>query len=215
MRFGGNATMPISGPCRATRLMNLVRSSWKRKRWRWAHTEDEEGASASSSPGATQVAPRTARDIPDPSCARARRRQTSVKDGRRAHRKRRAHHNGESVNDVRVSPIDEGVDDAEDDPCRTARRPRTGANGSPPRSSRTTRSPRRGVTEHHEGTHGPPSESTDGPLSCQKKSIKNRVNPGRTTAACLPKFQHQGKTNRRNHPPSRDGTSDEVPKLWS
>ena len=112
-----------------------------------ARTEDEEGASASSCLEATHVAPRTARDILDPSRARARRRRMSVKAHGKTgtHTTEPGHHKGESVHDVRASPIDEGGDDAEeDDPCRTARRPGTGANGSPPRTSRTTRSRRCG-----------------------------------------------------------------------
>ena len=57
----------------------------------------------SSCLGATQVVPRTARDIPDPSCARVQKRQRSVK----AHKTTGAqttepeHHNGEFVKDVR------------------------------------------------------------------------------------------------------------------
>ena len=104
----------------------------RRKRG-WAYTGDEEGASTSSCLGATQVAPRTARNIPDPSCARAQRAE-SVK----AHKTTGAqttepeHHNGEFVNDFRVSPIDEGVGVVEEDELsRAARRPRTGASGSP------------------------------------------------------------------------------------
>ena len=104
------------------------------------------GASTSSCVGATQVVPRTAKDIPDPSCARAQRREMSVK----AHRTAGAqttepgHNNGEFVNDVRVSPIDEGVGVVEEDELsRAARRPRTGASVSPPRSRRATRSRRR------------------------------------------------------------------------
>ena len=92
-----------------------------------AHGDEEDG-STSSRPGATQVVPRTARDIPDPSCARAQRRQRSVK----AHMTTGAqttelgHHNGEFVKDVRVSPIDEGVGVVEeDDLSRAARQPVT------------------------------------------------------------------------------------------
>ena len=55
----------------ATRLMNR-RSIFNEKEAVRAHTGDEEGASTSSCPGATQVAPRIARDISNPSCARPR-----------------------------------------------------------------------------------------------------------------------------------------------
>ena len=92
-----------------------------------------------SCPGATQVAPRTARDIPDPSCARAQRRQMSVKVHRTtgAQTTEPGHHNGEFVNDVRVSPVGEGAGVIEEDELSpAARRPRTGASGSPPRSRR-------------------------------------------------------------------------------
>ena len=63
----------------------------------------------------------TARDIPNHSCARAQRRQVSVK----AHRTTGAqttepkHHNSESVNDVRVSPIGGGVGVVEEDELST------------------------------------------------------------------------------------------------
>ena len=130
-----------------------------------AHTGDEEGASTSSCPGATQVVPRTARDIPDPSCARAQRRQMSVK----AHKTTGAqttepgHHNGEFVNDVQVSPIDEGVGVVEEDELsRAARRPRTGASGSLPRSRQQDEV---GVVI----VGGSPSGRTVGPLRTQKK----------------------------------------------
>ena len=80
------------------------------------------------------MVPRTARDIPDPSCARAQRRQMSAKvhGTTGAQTTEPGHHNGEFVNDVRVSPTDEGVSVLEEDELsRAARRPQTGANGSP------------------------------------------------------------------------------------
>ena len=123
----------------ATRLMNL-RSIFDEKEAVEAGAHGRrEGASTSSCPGAAHLVPRTARDIPNPSCARVQRRQVSVK----AHRTTGAqttepeHHNGEFVNDAPVSPFDEGVGVVE--LSRAARRPRT-ASGSPPRSRRTTRS---------------------------------------------------------------------------
>ena len=125
-----------------------------------------------------------------------------------AHTTEQGHHNGESVHDVRASPTDEGGDDAEeDDPCRAARRPGTGANGSPPWSSRTTRSLRQNC-----GHRAPRGYPTDLLLRVRwvhfvpaKKRIKkcHRVNPG------------PGENEPQKPPPSHDDTSDEVPKLWS
>ena len=99
---------------------------------------------------------------------------------------RPGHHNAEFVNDVHVSPIDEGVGVVEEDELsRAARRPRTGASGSPPRSRRTTRSRR--CDSQNCGHRAPRACPADllplGSLSCQKKCIKkcHRVNPGRTT----------------------------------
>ena len=70
------------------------------------------------------MVPRTAKDIPDPSCARAQRRRISLEAHGKTGGHTTEHQNGEPVHDVRVSPIDEGADDAEeDDPCRTARQP--------------------------------------------------------------------------------------------
>ena len=54
------------------------------------------------------MVPRTAR-IPDPSCARAQRRGAQTTEP--------GHHNVEFVNDVRVSPIDEGVGVVEKTNC--------------------------------------------------------------------------------------------------
>ena len=121
------------------------------------------------------------------------------------------------MHDVRVSPIDEGADDAEeDDPCRAARRPWTGTNGSPPRSSRTTRSPRRGGQNCSHRPERPPSESTlDSFLVRNKKSMKvspRRVNPEHVSRTLI---YAPGENKPQKPPPSHDGTSDEVLKLWS
>ena len=96
------------------------------------------------------------------------------------------HHNSESVNDVRVLPVDEGVGVVEEDELsRAARRPRTEASGSPPRSTRSRRrdsqncghrAPRVGAWRTSFWEHL-------GSILCQKKCIKkcHRVNPERTT----------------------------------
>ena len=163
--------------------------------------------------GATQVAPRTARDIPDPSCAKAQRRQMSVK----AHRTTDAqttepgHHNGEFVKDVRVSPIDEGVGVVEkDELSRAARRPRTGASGSPPRSRRTTRSRRRDSRNcGHRAPRGCPADFLlrvpwvhfVSEEKCVKKKCQLRE-PGETDSARAPKFKCQEITIFRKPPPT-------------
>ena len=143
--------------------------------------------------GATQVAPRTARDISDPSRARAQRRQMSVK----AHRTTGAqttepeHHSG--VNDVRASPIDEGVGVVEEDELsRATRRPRTGASGSPPRSRRTTRSRRRdGQNCGHRAPRGWVDLLPGAPWVHFVEEVYQKVSvrePAENDSACVPKF---------------------------
>ena len=64
------------------------------------------------------------------------------------------HHNGEFVNDVRVSPIDEGVGVVEEDELsRAVPRPWTGANGSPPVVDVTVKTT---LTVHHVGARRAP-----------------------------------------------------------
>ena len=161
-----------------------------------------------------------ARDIPDPSCARAQRRQRSVKVQRTtgAQTTEPEHHNGEFVKDVHISPSDEGVGVVEEDELsRAAPRPQT-ASGSPPRSRRTTRSRRRdgqncGHRAPRVGARRTSFWEHLGSISCQKKCIKkcHRVNPGRTTLVSQ-NFKGQEMTICRK-PPSHDDTSDEVTKL--
>ena len=85
------------------------------------------------------------------------------------------------MNDVRVSPIDEGAGVVEEDELsRAARRPRTGANGSPPRSRRTTRSRRRENQKLRSPCTtwvpgGPPPASTSGPIRVRRGAISKFV----------------------------------------
>ena len=168
------------GGAQTTRTGAAVRSSSKRKRWRRAHTGDEEGASTSSCPGATQVVPRTARDIPDFSCARARTPGVQTTEPR--------HHNGEFVNEIRVSPIDEvsatskrtNCDVRHDDP---GLEPTDLLHGHAKQHEVGVVEVKTAVTVYHVGTSPTSSWEHLGSISCQKKCIKkcHCVNPGRTT----------------------------------
>ena len=157
-----------------------------------------------------------------PRRAVAQRRQMSVK----AHRTTGAqttepgHHNGEFVKDVRVSPVGGGVGVVEEDELsRAARRPRTGASGSLPRSRRTTRS--RGLDGQNCGRRAPRVGARRacfwgylGSISCQKKCVKkcHCVNRERSTLH-VPQNSSGRRQRSAEKPPSRDDTSDEVPKL--
>ena len=130
------------------------------------------------------------------------------------------HHNGEFVNDVRVSPIDEGVGVVEEDELScAARRPRT-ASGSPPRSRRTTRSRRRDSQNcRHRAPRRCPADLLLGApwVRFVSEEVYQEVSPrepGENDSACVPKLKGQEITIFKKKPsPSRDDTSDEVPKL--
>ena len=161
----------------------------------------------------TQVAPRTAKNIPtflaqEPRDSRCPRRPTE----RRAHRRQnRVHHNGEFVNDVRVSPIDEVVVE-EDELSRAARRPRTGASGSPPRSRRTTRSRRR---DSQNCGHRVPRGWVDLLLGAPwvgfvEEEVYQEASPrelGENDSARVPKFQVPGDNDLQKNPSSQNCSS--------
>ena len=103
-------------------------------------------------------------------------------------------HNGELVNDFRVSPTDEDVGVVEEDELsRAARRPRTGANGSPQSPRRTAGNWRRWsqncggrASNAHCAERGCSADSLWvhlGSVSCQKKCVKkcHCVTKGETT----------------------------------
>ena len=106
------------------------------------------------------------------------------------------HHNGEFVKDVRVSPVDEGVGFVkEDELSRAARRPRTGASGSLPRSRRTARSRRLdGQNCRHRAPRVGARRTSFwghlGSISCQKcvKKCPPRE-PGEIGSASVPKLR--------------------------
>ena len=128
-------------------------------------------------------------------------------------------HSGEFVNDVRVSPIDEGVGVVEENELsRAARRPWT-ASGSPPRSRRTTQSRRRdGQNCGHLAPCGCLADLLLGApwVHFVSEEVYQEVSPrepGENDSARVPKFQVPGDNDLQNHPSFRDDPSDEVPKL--
>ena len=117
------------------------------------------------------------------------------------------HHNGEFVNDVRVSPIDEGVDVVEEDELsRAARRPRTGVSASPPRSRLTSRSRRRdGQNSGHRAPRGCPADLLLGApwvhfVSEEYQEVSLRE-PGENDSARAPNFKCREITICRNSLP--------------
>ena len=132
---------------------------------------------------ATHVVPRTARDIPD------QRRQVSVK----AHKTTGAqttepeHHNGEFVNDVCVSPIDEvSASRGRTVTCDTTTpdwSQRISSAVTPNNTKSASWKSKTAVTVHHVGARRTSFWKHLGSISCQKKCFKKcrRVHPGRTT----------------------------------
>ena len=128
------------------------------------------------------------------------------------------HHNGEFVNDVRVSPIDEG---------RRRRRGRTVTCGTTTPGLEPADLLRghaeqhevgvvvkTAVTVHHVGARRTSFWGTLGPFRVGKKCVKkcHRVNPGRTTLH-VSQIQVPRDNDLQNLSSPRDDTSDEVPKL--
>ena len=123
------------------------------------------------------------------------------------------HHNGEFLNDVRVSRVDEGVGVVEEDELsRAARRTPTGTSGSPPQCRR-----RDSQNCGDRAPRGCPRDLLLGApwIRFVSEEVYQEVSPREPGGATLQVSQNlkcQEMTFSRKLP-SRDDTCDEVPKL--